>query len=150
MFVYNIRKEKYSHSLMASGVANRWNKNDEYVIYAGSSISLSALELVAHRNSININSGYKLLTISISIKPSDIKEIELKDLPKNWKSLEGFPVLQKMGSKWYTSQNSLLLKVPSVLIPWENNYLINIHHPDFSKKVSLESVEGFTWDNRLI
>lgn len=150
MFVFNIRKEKYSQSLLASGVANRWNKNDEYVIYAGSSISLSALELVAHRNSINIKSGYKLLTINLSIKPSDIKEIEVKDIPKNWKSLEGYPILQKMGSDWYRSKETLLLKVPSVLIPWESNYLINVHHPDFSKKVVLESVEDFAWDNRLV
>ncbi|SFQ42232.1 hypothetical protein SAMN04515674_11833 [Pseudarcicella hirudinis] len=48
MLVYNIRKSKYADSLKASGVANRWNKDDEFVIYAGASISLSTLELVAH------------------------------------------------------------------------------------------------------
>lgn len=150
MFVYNIRKEKYAQSLIASGVANRWNKNEEYVIYAGSSISLSALELVAHRNSINIKSGYKLLKIHLSIKPIDIQEIKVKELPKNWKSIKGYPELQNLGSDWYHSQNALLLKVPSVLIPWESNYLINVQHPDFSKKTKLESVEDFNWDSRLV
>jgi len=150
MFVYNIRKAKYSNAAIASGIANRWNKDEEYVLYAGGTISLSALELVAHRSSINIKMGYKLLHIQTSIQPSDIKTIEVKDLPKNWKSIESYPALQKMGSDWYCSQQSLLLKVPSVLIPWESNYIINVHHPDFSKKVVLESVEDFTWDNRLI
>ena len=59
MLVYNIRKAKYAQSLQASGVANRWNKNDEFVIYTASSRALSTLELVVHRNYINIDNSYK-------------------------------------------------------------------------------------------
>ncbi|WP_313255113.1 hypothetical protein [Empedobacter sp.] len=65
MLVFNIRKARYSKSLQASGVANRWNKNDEFVIYTGSSRALSTLELVVHRSSISIDNSYKLLVIEI-------------------------------------------------------------------------------------
>lgn len=150
MTVYNIRKSKYADSLKASGVANRWNKNDEFVIYASGSISLATLELVAHRNNIEIKSGYKLMFISIDIEDSDITEVKIEDLPENWKSIENYSILQEIGSKWYNSNASLLLKVPSALVHWEANYLINLNHPDFSKKVSILSVEDFLWDNRLL
>ncbi|MCB9034083.1 MAG: RES family NAD+ phosphorylase [Chitinophagales bacterium] len=150
MIVYNIRKAKYANSLQASGVANRWNKDDEFIIYTGSSVALSTLELVAHRNNINLITGYKLLFIDLNIKKSDIVEINIRQLPKNWKSIECYPKLQIIGSKWYQSQQSLVLKVPSALVHWENNYLINTKHPSFSKKVSVQLVEDFPWDDRLL
>lgn len=150
MLVYNIRKSKYADSLKASGVANRWNKEDEFVIYTGGSISLSTLELVAHRNAIDIKSGYKLLFINLEIDNSDSTEIKIEDLPKNWKSIESYPILQQIGSGWYRSKKSLIFKIPSVLVQWESNYLINTNHPDFPKKVSIYSTEEFIWDNRLI
>lgn len=150
MLVYNIRKSKYSDSLRASGVANRWNKEEEFIIYTGGSISLSTLELVAHRNAIDIKSGYKLLFIGLDIKESDVTEIKLEHLPANWKSIEAYPILQEMGSKWYQSKQSLLLKVPSALVQWESNYLINVNHPEFLNKVSIDSTQEFIWDNRLI
>lgn len=150
MIVYNIRKSKYADSLKASGVANRWNKNDEFVIYSGGAISLSTLELVAHRSFIDVNSNYKVLFIQLDIQESDITEIKIETLPENWKSIESYPTLQKMGSNWYQSKKSLVLKVPSALVQWEYNFLINVNHPEFAVKVSLDSVEDFVWDNRLV
>lgn len=151
MVVYNIRKSKYATTtLNASGVANRWNKDDEYIIYAGGSIALSTLELIAHRNLIDIKIGYKLLFIKLDINELDITEIKMEDLPKNWKSIESYLVLQDIGSKWYRSKKSLVLKVPSALVQWEYNYLINLNHPHFSEKVSVNMIEDFVWDNRLV
>lgn len=150
MVVYNIRKSRYAASLKASGVANRWNKDEEFLIYAGGSIALSTLELVAHRHAIDIKSGYKLLFIRLDIHESDITEIKIENLPKNWRSIESYPVLQSIGSQWYRERKSLVLKVPSALVHWEYNYLLNTNHPDFLDKVSIESVEDFWWDSRLV
>ncbi len=149
MDVFKICREKYSHSLNASGAANRWNKKDEFVIYTGSSRSLSTLEMVAHRSYINISSQYKLLIISISDE-SLIKETDIRDLPENWKSIEAYVELQEIGSKWYQSNESLVLKVPSAIIPQEYNYIINTKHPLFATYIILKEVDDFVWDNRLI
>lgn len=149
MDVFKICREKYSHSLNASGAANRWNKKDEFVIYTGSSRSLSTLEMVAHRSYINISSQYKLLIISISDE-SLIKEIDIRDLPENWKSIEAYVELQEIGSKWYQSNESLVLKVPSAIIPQEYNYIINTKHSLFATHIILKEVDDFVWDNRLI
>lgn len=150
MIVYNIRKSKYANSLKASGVVNRWNKNDEFVLYTGGTISLSTLELVAHRNGIDIKSGYKLLFIDLKIEDSDIQEIKMEDLPVKWKNIESYPLLQEIGSRWYQAKKNLILKVPSALVHWESNYLINTTHPDFSSKTSIDFMEDFIWDNRLL
>lgn len=150
MLVYNIRKEKYTHQLIASGIANRWNKNEEYIIYTGSSRALSILELVVHRSAININNSYKLLVLKLSISEEDITEINLNDLPKNWQSIKNYPRLQEIGSNWYKDKKTLILRAPSAIVPKEYNYLINTRHPDFSKKIGIRETEDFLWDDRLL
>jgi RES domain-containing protein len=149
MEVFKICREKHSHSLIASGASNRWNKKDEFVIYTGSSRSLSTLEMVVHKSYINISNQYKLLIISITDE-SLIKEIDLKDLPDNWKTIEAYIELQEIGSKWYNSDESLVLKVPSAIVPQEYNYIINTRHPLFSKNIILQDVDDFVWDKRLL
>ena len=149
MEVFKICREKYSHSLNASGVSNRWNKKDEFVIYTGSSRSLSTLEMLAHKSYINISSQYKLLIISITDE-SLIKVTDINNLPENWKSIEAYVELQEIGSKWYHSNESLVLKVPSAIIPQEYNYIINTRHPKFVTHIILQDVVDFAWDNRLV
>ena len=150
MFVYNIRKAKYADSLRASGVANRWNKNDEFVIYTGGSRALSTLELVVHRSSISIDNSYKLLVIELNCKESEILDVNESLLPKNWQSVEAYPKLQEIGSDWYQNFEYLVMRVPSAIIPKEYNYLLNTRHPDFNKKVKIKELENYEWDNRLL
>jgi RES domain-containing protein len=149
MEVFKICREKYSRFLHASGVSNRWNKKDEFVIYTGSSRSLSTLEMVVHRSYINISSSYKLLLIVITDE-SLIKEIKINELPEHWKTLEAYLELQEMGSKWYNSNESLVLKVPSAIVPQEYNYIINTKHPKFSTHIILQDVDDLVWDKRLL
>lgn len=150
MIVYNIRRAKYATLLKASGITNRWNKNDEFVLYTSGSVSLSTLELIAHRSHINTKNEYKLLYIHLDINPDDITEISVDDLPQNWRSIEAYPALQSIGSDWYFIKRSLVLKVPSALIPQEFNYVINTYHPDFDSKVIIQKTEDFEWDKRLL
>lgn len=149
MEVFKICSEKYSHSLNASGASNRWNKKDEFVIYTGSSRSLSTLETVVHRSAINISRPYKILTITIN-DDTVVKEILIQDLPDNWMTIEAYVELQEIGSKWYNSLEALVLKVPSSIIPQEYNYIINTKHPLFTTNSILQSVEDFAWDKRLL
>lgn len=149
MEVYKICKSRYAKKLSASGVANRWNKADEMVIYAASSGALAALENVAHRVGINLTEPYQLVTIQI-LEPTLIKEITIKELPAHWRKLEAYIELQEIGSAWYNSLESPVLKVPSALVPQEYNYIFNTKHPLFSTQVILKSSEDWVWDKRLL
>lgn len=149
MELYRISHKDYSKVLSSSGAANRWNLDGEYVIYTGSSRSLSTLELVVHRNSIKKLPDYEVMIISIADEENLIEQILIKTLPNNWRSFESYYKLQQVGSNWYKEQRSLVLKVPSAVIPMEYNYIINTKHPLFSKKVSLVRNEEYFFDERL-
>lgn len=146
MRVFRICREEYSRELVASGRMNRWNKDGQHVIYAAESRALCALELLAHTNGVVPAGNYKAMVIEIP--ETEIEEITAEELPKNWKSVKAYPQLQRIGSMWYEESKQLLLKVPSVLISTEFNYVINTKHPTF-EKVSIASLESFFWDDRL-
>ena len=150
MEVFRISHINYSRKLSSSGSANRWNFDGEYVIYTGSSRSLSTLELVVHRNSIQSLPNYEVMVISIADIEELYEQIPIKKLPKNWRKLEAYYKLQNIGSKWYKEQRSLVLRIPSAVIPKEYNYIINTKHPDFSSNVSLVRNEDYFFDKRLL
>ena len=54
-------------------------------------------------------------------------------LPKDWMQEPSPPSLQQLGGDWVKSGASVILAVPSVIVPRELNYLINPRHPDFAR-----------------
>ncbi len=150
MELFRISSREYATELKASGAANRWNKKGEYVIYTGGSRSLSTLESVVHRNYIRPDIPYKVMIISVPDSDRLVKTLKTTDLPLNWRQFEAYSKLQEIGSDWITRRETLILKVPSAVIPQEYNYIINTEHPDFKKNVKLVRTEDYFWDERLL
>jgi len=150
MLVYRICRAKFSASLKASGCAGRWNLDSQWVLYASANRSLAALEQVANRSSIVLHESYTILVIEVPDTESCCTTLQIKQLPAHWKHLSGYGRLQEMGSNWYRNAETLLLRVPSVVIQQESNYLIHTQHPDYNKQVKIIDVEPFCWDQRIV
>ncbi|HVW98103.1 MAG TPA: RES family NAD+ phosphorylase [Mucilaginibacter sp.] len=150
MEVFRIVRDTFSKRLEASGRAGRWNFDDQFVIYTGSSRSLSSLELVVHQSSVSPAFKYKVVVISVADEEELVSQVLQSSLSKGWRSMTAYPETQMLGGRWYQQRSSLILKVPSAIVPKEYNYLINTSHPDFSSKVSLVRTEDYFWDERLL
>jgi RES domain-containing protein len=147
MIVYRITLAKYADKLFASGNPARWNSKDIKLIYSAQSRALACLENVVHRNSIGLNENFKTILIEI---PDSLKLMVIlkTDLISDWQSFSNMPYTQKLGDAWVKEAKSAILQVPSVIIPEENNYLINPAHKDFSKVKYLGN-EPFEFDRRF-
>ncbi len=150
MEVFRISVAKYADDLFASGRPARWNAANEFVLYSASSRSLAALEMLVRRNMLSSAIRYKILTINIKDSDQALTMVKPNELPKTWRTTSAYKTLRKIGSEWYGKRTSLILAVPSAVIPQEYNYIINTYHPDFSTMVKLSSTEDFIWDNRLV
>ena len=150
MEVFRISSSKYAKSLTASGASARWNLDSEFVLYTASTRSLATLELMVHMNAIRTVGDYQVMVISVEDNDNNIKQLHSSALRKNWRDFESYLKLQSIGSAWYHSNESLVLKIPSAIITNEYNYIINFHHPDFSKCIKLVRTENFYLDKRLI
>lgn len=150
MEVFRISDEQFSKKLTASGKAARWNENNQYILYTSSSRALATLEIVVNFNGVVPGGIQKVMIISIADESHLITSVLEKDLPDHWRSDLSYPDLRQIGSAWYTSGQSLILKVPSAIVPKEYNFLINIKHKDFKKNVKLLRAEDYFWDDRLL
>lgn len=148
MLLYRITKAIYADKLVASGIENRWNNSGQFVIYAASTAALACLENVVHTSGLLLHTqAYRLMVIEVPTG-TKITVINRKDIPPDWQSLEQRSLTQTMGEKWYEDRKSLLLAVPSAIIPMETNYLINTAHPSFMDTKIIQS-EPFLFDERL-
>ena len=110
--------------------------------------ALAVLEFYVHLSRTAILPELCVVTIRIS-DSAPRKESSLSDLPKDWRAYPAPPELAAMGADWVRSRNSLLLRVPSAVMPPEWNILINPAHPEM-KGVHIMEVEKYVFDQRLM
>ena len=148
MILYHLDKWKYravwppEGTLFADG---RWNKPGQWIIYASPSISLAKLEILANESSLPVKRV--CMTLEIAEK-ADIYEITSKDLPENW-MVRPYPAILTDFTKQFINSGRQLMQVPSAQSYREQNYLINVRHPDFHKQVKLLDVAEEPFDSRL-
>ncbi len=146
MLAFRIAHYKYAHSLSVSGFEGRWNSKGKLVLYASENIATSLLENIIYRTGTGFNNDYKIMVI---YHPEEhIEQIITSNLPKDWRSMESYDQLQKIGNSWYDEQRSLCLKVPSSILPDNYNIIFNTTHPEF-KNVKLIDVLDYEPDERL-
>ena len=125
----------------------RWNSKGVRVVYTSESLSLATLEVMVHTHFYSALKYY--VCIPIDFDPSLSQSTTIEDLPDNWKTDPIPQSIKKVGDRWIQNQESVILKVPSAIIPVEYNYLINPSHPDF-EKVVIHSPQKFAFDPRLL
>lgn len=148
---YLICKTKYAATWFdgegAFRFGGRWNSRGTRVLYTAGSLSLAALEMLVHLNDEEI-----LLSYSFAAAEFDESLIlpveEFRAVPKNWSASPPPLEIQRIGDDWARGQASVVLEVPTSVLPIEFNYLINVEHPEFSK-VKLGKQQSFTFDERL-
>jgi RES domain-containing protein len=74
--------------------------------------------------------------------------LDRSSLPKNWQSDPVPEAIQAIGDRWILSGDSAVLRVPSVLVPEESNFLLNPRHPNF-EKICISRPHAFCFDPRL-
>ena len=149
MIVYRLSKSKYARDLSGTGaekVGGRWNSRGVAILYTSASRALCTTEIAVHMPLGIIPKDYQLVTIDI---PDDnILELIAADLPRDWRSIPHADSTQKIGDSFVAEGEYLVLKVPSVVVPGDFNYLINPQH-EYASKVKVESIEPFSFDRRL-
>jgi RES domain-containing protein len=150
MFVWRLCRKDYADlsGIGASLYGGRWNSPAHSVIYTASSLALAFVEIIPGLRRNRIPKGFVSLYISIKTTVSK-KELHLNDFPVNWEKEKTGKWFIETGNQWLQEKKELLLVVPSVIIPEEQNILINPHHPEI-KNVEIKTIKPFRVDPRFI
>lgn len=153
MNLYRITGATYAEALDGMGAAlrlegGRWNPPGVPMIYASESRALAFAEVVAHFKELRrFPVDHCLVTYTVK-GTKGIRRLMPEQVPQDWNA-PGPPYprsTQALGSVFITG-NDLLMRVPSVIIPHEWNYLINPH--SVPGRLTIASVEDFKLDPRF-
>ena len=147
MLVYRLSKEKYKDELSGYGASlngQRWNSKGIEVVYTSQSRALANSEIAVHISLGILPRDYFMVEIEI---PDSVKicEINKSELPSGWDSLSCHPATQHFGDEFVEGNKCAVLRVPSVVVQGEFNFVLNPKHRDFIK-IHITNTEPFPFD----
>lgn len=125
----------------------RWNARGTPIVYLGGSLSLAALELFVHLTAEDARLAFSAIPVDI---PDDlaIRSLAVEVLPPDWRQEPPPDSCKALGTAWAESGANAILRVPSVIVPNEHNYLLNPRHPD-SQRLIIRPPKPFGFDDRM-
>jgi len=149
MYLYRLQRAEFPTDINsfvegARITQGRWHSYLP-VIYTTETSSLAILELLGYYiNQKFIQADYNLITLQVGSRVR-IKDI-LPQLPENWE--EDQETTRYMGKDWFQSQETCLLRVPSVHTPKESNIIINPFHPEFNQ-ISVIDIQEYNFSKKF-
>jgi len=132
----------------AAHSGGRWNQPGVPVVYTSSSIALAVLETVVHLRAGLFPANRYVIEIEVPSAFFARRQKVNPPPPDAWDSIPESLKTKDFGSAWASFAGTLVLDVPSVIVPRERNYLLNPTHPGI-KKVKARNLGRFTYDTRL-
>lgn len=129
----------------ARRTGGRWNGAGTAVVYTSATLSLALVETLVH-----LPSGVlpAFSAVPVDFDDSLVAFLEDGDLPADWRSDPVPASTRAIGDAWVLAAKRAVLKVPSVIVPMEFNYVVNPRHPDFAR-VNAGTPMPFPFDPRL-
>ena len=126
----------------AAAAGGRWNSVARPVIYLADSLALAQLEQRVHTP---LRPPRDLVAVEAIVPAAAVASAEGVVLPDDWDADNvdwsvGSAASQCIGDDWLARGTSLLLRVPSVVVPVGWNYLLNPAHPD-ARRVRTRRIE---------
>lgn len=129
----------------------RWNDKGTPILYTATNRALACLETVVHLNTGGLPLNRYLIEIDIAddLWAAAVRHDMASPPPVGWDAEPASRTSSDYGTAWAKSAASLLLLVPSVIVPEERNALINPSHPDIAR-LSAVKVRKWLYDPRLL
>ena len=131
----------------ARRAGGRWNYPGTPMVYAAGSLALAALEVLVHLEGPQLLHSY--VQIPVEFSQELCRRLDLDALPPDWAANPAPESTRSIGTEWCDSQESVVLAVPSVVVPDESVYLINPRHGGFPA-LQIGQPTSFRFDPRLI
>lgn len=125
-------------------VPGRWHHAGQPVVYLAQSPAAALLEVCVHTSANDVPPEFTLLKIE-GPNPK-VSVITLDGLPENWRSR--LDVTRDLGTVWLQKKESVLLQIPSAIVPETGNFLFNPLHPA-AKTFRIAEAFSHPFDARL-
>lgn len=150
--IYRLTKARYQNAAFSGeGSARgdgRFHRRGARVVYAADVPAGALLEIIAHTEA-HSRLRHDYVLFEVRFDPDEhLLAVPPEALPSGWRVVPWPAETQEIGIFWYERQTSVVLEVPSALVPRQHNYLINVTHPQF-EELQIRGPEPFEIDARL-
>ena len=112
-------------------VSGRWHTKGHPVIYCTLNPATALLETLVHIEIDSEDRPERFQVLRIEGPESlSIEKVQADSLSPNW--AEDMNATQAIGDRWLSEKRSLLMQVPSVLVPETWNVLVNPQHVEIN------------------
>jgi RES domain-containing protein len=124
--------------------AGRWHYAGHPIVYLAETPAAALLEVCVHTSANDVPPEFTLLRI----EGPDVEapSIRIDDLPEEWRTR--LEATRDLGTAWLEKNESVLLRVPSAIVPETLNCLFNPSHPKAAKFRIVEAL-AYPFDARL-
>jgi RES domain-containing protein len=144
MVLWRISRHRDLNGAGGLRAGGRWNHPDHPIVYLAESPAGALLEVCVHTAANDVPSDFALLRIEG--RDLEVLSIATAELPKNWR--DRIEVTRDIGTRWLNRRESVLLRVPSALVPQTANFLFNPLHPD-AKMFQIVETVVYPFDARI-
>ena len=118
----------------AAAKPGRWNAIGEAVLYAAPTIAMAVLETAAHIDDAGLPQNRFVVRIDVPEKMWRARiTLGVDALPVTWTAIPAGRASVGVGSRWIREGASVLLEVPSVIVPEETVVALNATHPEIER-----------------
>lgn len=148
--VWRITDNKYVNNAFSGTGARLWggrfNSPGTLAVYTSGSLSLALLEILVQTN----DRAYlqKKIVFRADIPGELIYTPSPSQLPEQWNNIPVTKTSQFYGDQWINEKIHPVLRVPSVVVPQEFNYVIDPQHELF-RQIEISNAQPLPLDSRF-
>lgn len=128
----------------------RWHDRGRHTVYAADHPASALLEVMVHLeiDFEDLPTTYQLLGIDV---PDDlavemVSQTDIEKMSKDW--ADDPRVTRSLLRPWFNEARTAIVSVPSVVMPFAQNYIINPRHQD-AARIRVSHVARYPYDLRL-
>ncbi len=150
--VYRLQKARHLDTMLLGEGARlyggRWNPVGVPLLYTSATPELALLESLVHLDETPFEELPPFVLLEIEL-PDSIEVFDEEQLPEGWNRVPEPPGLNQFLRSWLNRPDGkLAYSVPSVIMPWSRNMLVNPLHA-LMEQVRVVRQEVFRFNNRL-
>src|ERR1700747_2664455 len=124
MVLWRISRPPDLSGIRGLKAAGRWHHPGHTIVYMTETPASALLEVCVHTSANDVPPQFTLL--KIEGPDLEIPSVKSDDLPQDWHTR--LEVTRDLGTAWLARNESVLLQVPSVIVPETVNFLFNPSH----------------------
>jgi RES domain-containing protein len=144
MVLWRISRHRDLRGIGGLKAAGRWHYAGHPIVYLAETPASALLEVCVHTSANDVPPEFTLL--KIEGPDLEVPSIGVDTLPEDWRT--NLEITRDLGTSWLEKSETVILRVPSAIVPETINSLFNPAHPNAGEFRIVEAID-YPFDQRL-